>query len=102
MSRRGAGSGPARKRDHGPFEFVPSPALGARVVAVARELLREGLTAGEVCSLLTDAAQVLSKQEGGYSRAEWLELCGELYERDGGSAEPRAREPRLTAPGGKA
>lgn len=96
MSRRGAGSpvtGGAR------FELVPAPALARRVVALAKELLREGLAAGEVASLFTDAAQFLSKQKGGMPREEWLALCAELYDferRDGVGP----GEPRLTAPGG--
>lgn len=96
MSRRGAGSA---LRKESQFDLMPAPALARRVVCLAKELMREGLAPGEVSSLFTDAAQVLSKQQGGMSRDEWLALCAELYdlerEEDGVSTEPR-----LTAPGG--
>ncbi len=95
MSRRGAGS---VARTETKLELVPAPELARRVVRLARELLGEGLDAGEVCSLFTDAAQILSKQRGGFSRDEWRELCDVLYERD----EEIAEAPRLTAPGGSA
>lgn len=94
MSRRGAGSLlPKESR----FEHVPVNELGRPVIATARALLRQGLTPGEVCSLFTHAAAVLSQQEGGLSREEWLDLCEELYDR--GAVDGEAR---LTAPGGVA
>ncbi len=79
--------------------MVPAPALARRVVSLARELLREGLDAGEVCSLFTDAAQVLSKQPRGLGREDWLALCADLYDRDDTEV---CGAPRLTAPGGEA
>lgn len=96
MSRRGAGS---TLRREGHFDLMPAPALARRVVALAKELMGEGLTPAEVSSLFTDAAQVLSKQRGGLTREEWLELCAELYDRDGHD-EPAQTVPRFTAPGG--
>ena len=103
MSRRGAGSG-RTKRATQPreIELVETPALARKVVAVAKELLREGLDAGQVSSLFTDAAAMLSKQKHGFTREEWLTLCEELYDRDEPVAEVVRRGIRLTAPGGVA
>lgn len=107
MSRRGAGSALRRQSQ---FDLKPAPSFARRIVSLAREMLAEGLDAGEVCSLFTDAAQVLSKQRGGLSRQDWLELCAELYDRGesgrGGEGEGEGGAnrggPRLTAPGGEA
>lgn len=94
MSRRGAGSSLRRERR---FEHVPVSELGRPVIVLARQLLQTGLTPAEVSSLFTHAAAVLSQQENGLTREEWLGLCEELYDRD--EAEGDAR---LTAPGGEA
>lgn len=96
MSRRGAGSAVSRDSQ---FDLMPAPALARRVVALAKELMGDGLDAGEVASLFTDAAQILSKQRGGMSRAEWLALCSELYDRDE-AGEDLPGGLRLTAKGG--
>ena len=97
MSRRGAGS--AMKKARSGFDFVPAPALARPVITVAKELLRQGLTSAEVCSLFTHAASVLAKQEDGLCREECLELCVELHDEPDLEAESGAA---LTAPGGSA
>jgi hypothetical protein len=80
------------------FEFKEAPAIGRRVIAVANELRRAGLTSAEVCSLFTHAASALAVQDDGLEPGEWLELCAEL---EGGEVPVRASELVLTAPGGE-
>jgi hypothetical protein len=99
MSRRGAGSSALKGRESR-FEHVPVGALGRPVIEAARKLLQSGLDAGQACSLFTHVAAILSKQRGGLSRDEWLDLCEELYDRaEQGEVETGLR---LTAPGGAA
>lgn len=93
--------------DDSPFVYSLAPAQAQRVVQLAREMLSEGLTTAEVCSLFTDAGQVLSKQEKGLTRDEWLDLCEELYDMEEADddeleAASVATDARLTAPGGQA
>lgn len=95
MSRRGAGSEHAEERAE--FEFHEASALAAPVLTVAKELLRLGFSAGEVCSLFTHAASALAKLDDGLERDDWLDLCAELYDRD-----ELQDDSRLTAPGGEA
>lgn len=74
--------------------FVEVGALGRPVVKAARELLDEGLDPAQASSLFTQTAAELAKKPGGLSRAEWLELCAELYdgfERQGGAGQDGGR-----------
>ena len=94
MSRRGA-SLPAHHGSSHRFEFREVGAVGRPVVALARRLQQEGLSAAEVCSLFAQAAAVLAQQQDGLSgRQEWLSLARELFD---ATAE---QELVLTSPGG--
>lgn len=81
------------------FEFVPAPALARSVITLARELLSNGLSSAEVCSLFTHAASTLAQNDDGLDRDEWLELCAELH--DGVELERELPAGTfLTSPGG--
>lgn len=93
MSRRGA-----NLRSSERFAFTEVGALGRPIVKVARELLAEGLSSAELCSLLTQTAALLAQQRDGLgSREEWLALAGELFD-----AQNDAEEQLISAPGGSA
>lgn len=93
MSRRGA-SLPARSTE---FEFREVGSLGRPIVALAKQLRASGLTSAEICSLFTQTAAVLARQQDGLSgRSEWLSLARELFDELGEG------ELALTAPGGEA
>lgn len=104
MSRRGAGNAkslPApvdapvvvERRKH--IQLIETPALGRELVATVKGMLRQGLTAAEVCSLLTQTAAALAQSKGGLDRDEWFALCAELYDR-------QADDLTITSKGGAA
>ena len=77
------------------FSFVTVGVIGRSVVTTAKQLLEGGLDHAEVCSLFAQTAAVLSKQPGGLTRAQFLALCEEHYDRD-----ELEHEAPVTAPGG--
>lgn len=99
MSGRGAGSA-ARKAPE--FEFIETPALGRRVLEVAGELRRAGMTSAEISALFTQAACVLAQQDDGLDRGEWLALCRQMQDQDERELEFGRAANTFTAPGGEA
>lgn len=79
------------------FQLIQTPALGRPIVDLARRLLGAGLTSAEVCSLFTQTASVLARQEDGLRDGEWLALCAEFEGEDDVESDAR-----VTAPGGSA
>lgn len=104
MSRRGAGivrklgdgdagEGRAKAPD---LQLIETPALGSVVIDTARSLMRAGMTAPEVSSLMCHVAAHLAQQgDNRLTRDEWLTLCGVLWDGPDGSE-------LVTSPGGDA
>lgn len=93
----GSSSGESAEPSESRFELIHTPALGRPIVDLARRLLCAGLTSAEVCSLFTQTASVLARQEDGLGDGEWLALCAEFEGQDDVESDAR-----VTAPGGSA
>jgi hypothetical protein len=95
MSRRGAGTA-AELRPH---EFGKAPEdVADRVVKFARSLLvKHHMEPAEAATLMVNAAVYLALMEGAFSRQEWLEVSGDLWDQVTFDSDEN-----VTAPGGDA
>lgn len=60
--------------------FVEVTAIGKELVPLAKKFLASGLSPAQAATLFAQVGACLSHKPEGFSRAEWLQVCGELYD----------------------